>query len=183
MSNSLVKLIELSIFPIALLICAKVVGLILVNTLFNLDWHFVTSEISLYSIRIAYVTQQEKLDAASYSNLLMYLVVFVGFCMTLVQAYFLHESHVSPKTYRKLMDMKLTNFVKDSFEVFHHAFVWLILIWISTLIIIVSALSGDTYLWIAALTSLLTIILTVLLAKDYEDELKLRNQLKEVAGI
>lgn len=183
MTNSLVKIIELSIFPIALLICAKVVGLILVNSAFNLDWHFVTSDTSLYSIRIAYLTQQAKLDAASYSNLFMYMVVFVGFCLTLVQAYFLHESHVSPKTVQRLMDMKFTNVIKDSFEVFHNAFVWLVLIWISALIIIISALSGDTYLWIALLTSVLTIILTALLAKDFEDELKLRKELKAATGV
>lgn len=175
MSDKLVRLIDIAIFPVALIICAKVLGLVITNSWFGLDWGFVTNNDSIYSVRIAYPTPEQKILAASFSNLIMYSIVLIGVVVSLIQAYFFHASHISPKMMTRLIQHDLVHLVSESLEIFQKSSVWIILLWISSLIIVLSTLSGDTYLWIAILTSVLTIVLTILLAKDIEHELKLKS--------
>lgn len=178
MSDKLIKLIDYSIFPIALLICAKVIGIILVNTSFNLNWGFLNDGDSLFSVRIAYETESQKIIASSYSNLIMYITVFLGFSVSLFRAYYLHESHISPWLSAKLTMSNLLGIVSNSVDVFAKASVWLILIWMSTVLIMFSVFSGDTFVWIGVATFLLSSGLTFLLLKDYENELKIVNSSK-----
>ena len=175
MTNNLIKFIDTSVFPVALLICAKVFGMVIVNNWLGLEWSFISTDSSIYSIRIAYQNMDQAMQADSYSNLFMYLIMFIGFCLTLVQAYFFHDTHISPVVASKLIDNVFVHFISNSFEIFHRSSVWLILIWITTIMIILSTLSGNTYIWIAVISTLFTIMLSSLLAFDFERELKLSS--------
>ncbi|MBN2015552.1 hypothetical protein JW766_01855 [Candidatus Dojkabacteria bacterium] len=183
MSKSLIKLIDSALLPAAVMIVGKVVGLIITNIIFNLDWGIATDPNNFFSVRIVYPTVADQITATSYSNLIMYLFVFTGFLFVLVQALYFHSSHITPHMIAKLATNNLLNLISDSFEIYYKASVWLVILWISFFALFINVLMERAYDWIGAVCFISSILATVMLLRDVSSEIQIaKRNLPKVAS-
>ncbi|MFC1780133.1 hypothetical protein ACFLY9_00345 [Patescibacteria group bacterium] len=176
MSKSLVKLVDAALVPAAIMILGKVIGLWFVNIAFKLDWSIITDSNNFFSVKIEYATLSEQITATSYSNLIMYLFVFAGFLFVLIRALYLHSSHITPSMIAKLATNNLLNLITDSFEIYHKASVWLIMLWLALIALTVNVLLGRAYPWTGVISVLCTVLATVILLRDVAKEVEIAKK-------
>jgi hypothetical protein len=173
MSKPFVKLIDSALLPAALMICGKVVGLWVANSLFDLDWTLNTDTPHFAALQLDYFSTQDALIATSYSNAIMFLFVAIGFSFLLYQALFLHSSHISPFMLSKLAERNLMHLIKDTFHVYFETGIWAVFIWICVLIIFIHSVIGTMFIWIFFITFAIASVLSVLLLRDVQAEIQL----------
>ncbi len=175
MSASLVKLIDLSLLPAALLVIGKLVGLIITVNVFNLPWTITEIPNVLLSNRPGFLPQ-DIATASSYSDLVMYLIMAIGFSVIIVLATKFHETHIQPQLLAKLSNNNLMGLVKSSFDIYHAASIWLVFIWISVGVVWFNIAAGKTSVEVGLLTLAANIILTVILLQDVYQEIELSKK-------
>lgn len=173
MSKSLIKLIDAALIPAAVMICGKVVGLWFANALFDLEWGILADPNDFFSVKIVYGSLAEQFIATSYSNLIMYLFVFLGFLFILVKALHFHASHISPSMIAKLATNNLLNLMTNSFEIYYKASVWLVILWLAFSAILINSLLEKAYAWTAVLVFTSTILATLTLLRDVAREISI----------
>ncbi len=171
MSHTLTKLIDIALIPAALLVIGKLVGLMLTINLFDLPWSLKELPGGILSVRPA-LMPDDVVTASSYSDLIMYLIIAIGFTFVLIQATHFHETHINPRLLIKLSSNNLTGLVKSSYDIYHTATIWLIFIWISCGIIWLNVLTGKTLSWVAIATLVANIIFTTILLQDVYREIE-----------
>lgn len=171
MSKLLKKILSASILPAALMIVSKVVGMILVNWIFDLGWSIQSDTGSLFSVQIVYPSPDSALKCNSLSNLFMFVMLFGGTAVTIFQGYFLHTSHQNPKVLIKLVQFDFLIWLSDSPSIFPHMATWTTFLWISTIIIVAQTLQSNSYPWISLFSIVTSIILTWLAIRDFEREI------------
>lgn len=176
MSKSLIKLIDASLIPAATMICGKVIGLAIVNTIFDLEWGILTDPNNFFSIKIVYATRADQITASSYSNLIMFLAVLFGFILILIRALYFSDTKISPQMVARLATRNLLNLVTDSFEIYYKATVWLALLWISLFAVLFNVLIGNSYGWTGVLSVTCAIIATIILLRDVAAEIELARK-------
>ncbi len=176
MSKSFIKLIDASLVPAAVMICGKVAGLWLSNNLFKLNWGIETNPNDFFSVRIIYDSINDKIIASSYSNLIMFISVFIGFLIVLTRALFFHSSHISPRIIAKLATNNLLSLITDSFEIYYKASVWLFMLWLAFIVIFINALLGDVFIWTLAISFITSVLATTILLRDVAKEISLAKQ-------
>lgn len=176
MSKSLIKLIDSALIPAACMICGKVVGLWFANTAFGLNWGITSDPNNFFSVKIVYASVEDQITAASYSNLIMFLFVLFGFSLVLTRALFFNSRRVSPAMLAKLATNNLLNLIRDSFEIYHHASVWLVVLWLSLIALLLNVFIGRAYIWTGTISMICTIFTTIILLRDVTAEIKLAKK-------
>ena len=171
MSKSLVKLVDYSLLPAAIMIIAKFIGIIVTIRLFNLPWSIKEYTNNIFSFSTT-VSPNDISTVTSYSDLIMFAAIAIFFTITIVRAVYLHSSHVKPTLVTKLADKNLLNLIQSSYEIYHSSAVWLLFSWITSVLIIINALSGKTYAWIAITAGFASILLTLILLQDVYREIE-----------
>jgi len=157
------------------MIAGKFIGLYLSIKIFELEWGIENLSNELFSSRPV-MYKQDILTASSYSDLFLLLVMLGGFSLYVARAVFFHDSHVSPKILTRLAANGLLGLVKDSFEIYHRASVWLIFLWLSNITILINVLIGKTYTWVLLVGFVASILLTVILLRDVAYEINLAKK-------
>ncbi len=171
MSKSLIKLLDNAILPAALLVVSKFLGILLVAQIFSIDLYIEQNTNNILSFQTI-LSSQDIITVTSYSDLLMFGLIALGFTLNLIIAIFLHNSHINPITLMKLSDRNLLNLVKSSYEIYHSASIWLLFLWISTIIILGNVLNHVVYPWIGNLVILVTLVLTTIFLQDVYKEIE-----------
>jgi hypothetical protein len=172
MSKFLVHLVDEAVFPAALVIAAKALGVILVNLSYGYTWSVDTVFRAFWQPHLIYVSKEAALNVASYSNLIMFIAVFAGMASVIIKAFYLHESHASPQMVLKLAKMDLLHMLQSSFALYHQAIVWFGFQLLTTLFILTNYLQGMTYGWIAVVICTITLVTFWMLAKDIDHEVE-----------
>jgi hypothetical protein len=171
MSKLLQKILSASIFPAALIIVSKIVGMMLVNKIFDLSWGIQTQTGSLFSVQVVYESSAKALLCNSYSNLFVVFILILGVSALLFQGTYLHTSHQNPRVLVKLMNFDFLMWLAESDVIFPRLAVWLLFLWAISLMTVVQAVQGDLYPWIAIFGFIASIICTVLSFHDFERDL------------
>lgn len=175
MSKSLVKLIDYSLLPAALIIVGKFAGLFLTIRIFSLEWGIESVPNTFFSVRPVFYSADIKL-ASSYSDLILFLVVMMGFSLVLIQAVVFHNSHISPNILSRLANHNLLGLVKSTFEIYHKAAIWTIFLWMTNMMIFLNVALGKTYLWVVVFSVLVSVFLTVFLIRDVSQEIEISKK-------
>jgi hypothetical protein len=175
MSRSLVKILDAALFPAALMISGKFIGLYLVTKIFNIDWGVENLSNQLISSRPV-VYGQDLVTVSSYSDLFLLIIMTSGFSVFIIRAIYFHESHIDPRLLTRLAMKGLLGLVKDSFEIYHRASMWLIFLWLSDVTIFINILLGKTYSWVFLSGLGFSILLTVMLLRDVSYELRIAHK-------
>jgi hypothetical protein len=171
MSQSLIKLVDNALLPAALMVLGKFLGIVLAIQFFGISWSVKDYANSIFEVG-ALVRQEDIATVTSYSDLLMYALLAIFFSWNIFRAIYFHNTHVKPTLVVKLANHNLLSLVKDSYQIYHSAAVWLLFTWISNVLIIINAFMGKTYTWIAVAATLFSILLTALLLQDVQREIE-----------
>jgi len=175
MSKTLVKIVDASLFPAALMITGKFLGLYLTVKIFNLEWGIDNNPNTLFSSRPVLFSQDIQV-ASSYSDLFLLLAMLLGFSYYVIKAVFFHNTHASHKIVTRLAVNGLISLVKDSFEIYHRATVWLVFLWLTNLSILINTLLNKTYVWVLIIAFTSTVALTVILLRDVAYEISITRR-------
>jgi len=171
MSKSLVKLVDLSLLPAAIMIIGKFIGIIITIQLFNLPWSIKEYTNDIFSLTTS-VNPTDLQTVTSYSDLIMFSIIALFFTFTIIRAVYLHSTHVKPTLVTQLADKNLLNLIQSSYEIYHSSAVWLLFSWIATILIGINTLAGKTYSWIGIAALVTSILLTVILLGDVYREIE-----------
>jgi len=172
-SKSLTTLIDEAILPALLLIAAKFGGVLVVNSIIGSSWQLKFSSLMPFLPTFSYSNYQNYLVVNSYSNLLMYLVLVVGCSFVLIQAHFFHSSHISPTLHARLANLRLLSLVSDTFSLYHKGTIWLLFLWLATVLILIQSFLELNYAWIAIVSFLFTLNLSWFFLVDVEQEIEI----------
>jgi len=177
LAQTIFKLLDESIVPAAILIAAKVLGLILANSFYSLTYTVQVGG-SILPWTIVYNSAAEAQLANTFSNTIMMAVVLLGFGIVLFRAHFLHSTHIPPKLTGQLTKLKLEHFILDTFEIYHQVMVWLSFTWITTIVIFIYSISGGS-VSLGLISFLFSFTATYIYTKDIEIELKAQRLVRE----
>jgi len=172
-SKSLSALIDEAILPAFLLILAKFGGVVIVTLIIGSSWQLKFSSTLPLLPSFSYPDYQSYLVSNSYSNLLMYIALVFGCSFVLVKAHFFHSSHISPSLHAKLENLKLSFLISDTFSLYHQGVIWLLFLWLATVLILIQAFFELSYAWIAIISFLITLNFSWFFIADIEREIEI----------
>jgi hypothetical protein len=165
------ELVDLAILPAALLICAKAVGIALLNTALGLDWSIKTVANAIFSVRAVYNTGQDVALITSYTNLFMFIAIFAGCLVVTSKSLLFHQRKASPHFVLKLAKYDLLHLLKSSAHIYKEAFIWGIFLILTTVYIFISFIIGQTYPEIAGITLLFCMTFIWIMIQNIEEDL------------
>ncbi len=169
------ELVDLAILPAALLICAKAVGMALLNNFLGLDWSIQTIANAVFSIRAVYQTTSDAVLVTSYTNLFMFICIVSGGMIVTSKSLLFHHRKASPHFVLKLAKYDLLHLLKSSFHIYKEAFVWGMFLILTTVYIFISFLSSQTFGWVAALSVLFCLTFLWIMIENIEEDLLFHN--------
>ena len=167
-SRTLVRLIDQAIVPAIILLATRLASVILISYIY---------EIKLVLTNQGFVFENEShyLLVNSYSSLAMIIVLGVGLLYILLKAFIFHDTHVTPSLTTKLFHYKLTTLIQSSFELYSQGVIWLAYLYLISIVSGILAMFGLIYGWISVVGLLMSILGTVVLVFDVENEIELRR--------
>lgn len=178
MSSSIIKLIDSSLIPAALVILGKVIGLYITISILDLDWqmNFENNKIiGVYPV----VFEHDLQRASTYSDLIMLLIVYGGLGFETFRSIFLHNTHIHPSVVVRLVNLNLFGLVKDSFYIYFKASMWFVFSLLALCFVILNFFQGKTSFWVPLFGLIILVLLTVFLIRDVEMEVK--NRMKDLS--
>lgn len=174
-SKILIKLIDQAIVPAVLLITVKIVSVVLLCRYFGVNF-------TLESPGFVFTNTQEFLFINSYSTFAMVVALAVGILYTLLKSLAFHDSHITPGLTARLFSLRLSSFIQNSFDLYSQGTIWLSYLYLLLLVCAVMVVYKVLYPWVFLTTLALTIISTVVLVLDIEQELDLSKVDNKFAG-
>ncbi len=165
------QLVDVAILPAALLICAKAVGMAVLNSLLGLPWSIQTITSTLFSIRAVYQNPNDAILVTSYTNLFMFICVVAGCLMVTSKSVLFNHRKASPYFVLKLAKYDLLHLLKSSFHIYKEAFVWGMYLILTTIYVFLSFLLGQTYAWIAGVSILFCLTFLWIMVQNIEEDL------------
>ncbi|MFW5720551.1 MAG: hypothetical protein ACOCXT_06010 [Candidatus Dojkabacteria bacterium] len=170
------ELVDLAILPAALLICAKAVGIAVLNTYLGLEWSIQSVASAVFSVRVVYESASDATLVTSYTNLFMYICILAGCILVAGKSQIFHHRKASPHFVLKLAKFDLLHLLKSSMHIYKEAFVWGIFLILTTVYIVLSAfVSGSTFAWIAGITLVATMAFLWVVVDNIEEDLLFHN--------
>ena len=175
MSKILSKVLKNLVLPASLLVVSRVLGLYLATKIYGLQAILDTHAEGWFSIRVLFLDHDSIILANSFSNIVI-LIVF-----TLIGGYFALKYWLSvnlkydPRTLVKLNNLNLLSWASERNNTFVRVFIWLIFMWIITILIINDMLQLQTYDWIGIIAFVISVILTWTILRCFEKELDCLN--------
>ncbi len=179
MQKSLISILENSLFPSALVIFGKFIGIALVISYFDLPYTVSGYASSALNGTLSVTSDHAEL-ISTYSDIIMFSVIALGFSFHLIRAIFFHDTHLSPKFITQLADLNLLSLIKDTYDIYHKAAVWLGFLWVAVSIIVINVVLGTTLFWVGIVAVITTLALSVGLIQDaYQELVNIRNKPKQ----
>jgi hypothetical protein len=172
MKRSLLKLIEISILPAIVLMLAKFGGIYFSAALFNINLNLEAQSGSLVFFQTT-VKSSDLILVSSYSDLFMFLAIAIGMSIILIQALYLHDSHISSNTINKLAKYNLLSMMRSSWELYHGGVIWLVFLYIANIIILINCTRGLTQLWALLVATIFSLSYSIIFFKDLYAEIEL----------
>jgi len=168
--KSVSALIDEAIWPAVLIVSAKILGVFLVNFFFNNSW--MLSKSAFFGLpAVTYFSLEEFLLTNSLSNALMFVVISLGTSLVIVRAHFFHASHISPQLHARLLRLRLSVLLVETFKIYHQAAVWLAFLWLATILLIFQSIFNLSSPILAIVAFLVTANFSWFLAADIQREI------------
>lgn len=169
MNDRLVKLIDYSLLPFSLTILGKTVGLYVVLTMMGIDWgvgDFPNSFVSVTPV----VYGKDLQTVATYSNLFMFVVLFVGFSFYLIVANLRRKNLFNSRLLRIVTQANFVNVFQRGEFLYTRIFVWFTYLWLVTFYILVDAVVGRSSGLLAVFVLFLSTLASASIISDFFKE-------------
>lgn len=175
MSKSLIKLLDNALLPAALMVVGKFTGILITMQIFGINFVIKETPNNVFAFQTL-LSSQDALLVTSYSDLIMFSILAIGFSICIVRAVFFHNSHVSLSLLTRLAHRNLLNMIQNSYEIYHTASIWLFFLWISCIMVASNALSHLIYNWVGIAVFVAAILLSIVFFQDVYREVEYLRQ-------
>jgi len=125
-SKILLKLIDQAIIPAVLVVGTRLASIALFSNYFDIDYTINKQGITFSNISNYVIIN-------SYSFLCIVAIITAGVFGVLINSALFHHEHIKPHTTAKLFALKLSGLIKNSYEVYTKAAVWITYMWLLTI--------------------------------------------------
>ncbi len=171
MSKLLRRTLKVSIAPAVLIIAGKLLGIIIANVIYKLDF-FIDNQIEgFFSIQLLYTDATTTLLVNSLSNLFMILVLAVPTLYFIVKTSVYQSTFENPRTIVKITKFNIANWITKDDTSFLIIFIWSAFLVVASLITIAQTIQGTCYEWIGIAAGVLSIFAIWGTIKTFEVEI------------
>jgi hypothetical protein len=170
MSKLLKRALKLAITPASLLIVGKFLAIMILVTLYKLDFKIENGTSSLFSIQFLLASEKDTLFVNSISNLTSLLLIAFPTYYMLVKRTVLKDAQTNPRTVVKLTKLNILKWVTKEETTFMQSLIWTVFLWIVSGISIASCVMLQTYSWIGIVAGVLAILSAWGLLRTFEIE-------------
>ena len=157
MSKLLRRTLKVSIAPAVLMIAGKLLGIIIANVIYKLDF-FIDNQIKgIFSIQLYYTDSATTLLVNSVSNLIMVLVLAVPTLYFIIKTSVYQSAFENPRTIVKITKFNIAHWITKDDTSFLSIFIWASFLLIASLITIAQTIQGTCYDWVGIIAGVLTI--------------------------
>jgi hypothetical protein len=160
MSNLLKRALKLSIAPAILIIAIKILGILLLSSIYDFDIQIGNDLDHVFSTQIYLSSEQDALflnsltDALTLSSLVFPLIYMI------IKISVIQSSKRNPRTVVKLTKTNLLKWVMKDDTSFLKVFIWTAFLWIISALIIVNTLQAKTSIAIGITAGICALIAT-----------------------
>ncbi len=157
MSKLLKRTLKISVAPAILMIAGKLLGIVLANILYKLDF-FIDNQIQgIFSIQLYYTDSMTTLLVNSVSNLIMVLVLAVPTLYFIIKTSIYQSTFENPRTIVKLTKFNMTNWITKDDSSFLIIFIWTAFLVIASLVVVAQTIQGNCYEWVGIIAGVFAI--------------------------
>ncbi len=160
MIRGLVKFLDLALLPFAITILAKVLGLYIVLNWLDIDWGIAEFPNSVFSVT-PLVYGRDVFVVATYSNLILFFVVFLFAAINILGITLRSKSISDPVRFRQILGLIPENWLQKGYFLHTRSFVWVLYLWLVTVYIIIDSMFGRTHSWLLVVSSILSAAVTI----------------------
>lgn len=171
MSDSLIKLIDRSLFPASIMVGGKLLGLMVSIWILGVEWGISDYSSTIFGARPA-VELVRLREVSSLSDLFLLITLAVFTSWHLYRNIQLKSHNIHPKKLAELMERNLLRLVTHSFEVLYTGTLWLLFQWLANLTILINVATGKTYFWVWLISFIISITFTVFTLRDIYSEVE-----------
>jgi uncharacterized membrane protein YphA (DoxX/SURF4 family) len=172
LSKVLLKLIDKAIIPALLLLASRIVSIILVSNHLDIEYK-ITKAGFIFSNSYEYT------KVNSYSVVVMTFLLLIGLGYVLSKSVFFHDSHIKPSITTRLFSLKAQSLIQNSYEIYTQGAIWLSYAYLLLVVSGIMTMSGLLYKWVFYLILGVTLLATLLLVLDVEEEVDISKNTKE----
>ncbi len=167
-SRTLLKLIDQAILPAVVLLSTRILSILAISRYYGVN-------ITIDSEGFTFPSKESYILVNSYSTMAMIGVLAIGILYILYKAYVFHDTHITPFLTAKLFSLRLSSLIQNSYELYSQAIVWLAYLYLTASVTGVLAFFGFVYKWSFYTALVMSIISTVVLVVDIENEMDLKR--------
>lgn len=165
-------ILKSTLFPASLMIVSKIVGLVLVSTIFGLNIYIENNANQLFSVNLYLLNQDKTILANSFSNILMLTTMAIGFAIYYFRYKAYQNTISNPRTIIKLLKLNILGWVTTNNGGIISSVVWGVFLWITCILIIINSTQMYSYNWIGYISSIILISSFWLVIQLIETEIK-----------
>ncbi len=158
MSNLLKRALKISLTPAILIIAVKVLGILLLGSIYGFDMQIGNDLGETFSTQIYISNEKDALFLNSLSDGLTLSVLVLPLAYMIVKVFVSRKSLEDPRTIIKLTKANLLKWVTDKETSFLKVFIWTVFLWIVSSLIIVNTLQEKTYIGIGVSAGICALI-------------------------
>lgn len=171
MSKLLRRTLKISVAPAVITIAGKLLGIIIANVVYNLDF-FIDNQIDgIFSIQLYYTDTTTTLLVNSISNLIMVLTLAVPTLYFIVKTSVYQSTFENPRTIVKITKFNIANWITKDDASFLKIFIWSTFLVIASLITIAQTIQGICYGWVGIVAGVFSIFAIWGTIKTFEMEI------------
>jgi hypothetical protein len=170
MSKLLKRALKLAFTPAVIIIAGKFLSLFILLRIYNIDF-IISNDISgIFSIRILLEDSDMSAYVNSISSFITYLLITIPTLYLLLKHTVLKKAQSNPKTIVKLTRINVLTWLTKQGSSFLTTFVWTAFQWILSAMIVVQAISDNTYMWMGILAGVSAILFAWGILRTFELE-------------
>jgi len=157
MSKLLRRILKISIAPAVVMIAGKLLGIIIANIVYKLDF-FIDNQIQgIFSIQLYYTDSTITLLVNSVSNLIMVLALAIPTLYFIVKTSIYQSAFENPRTIVKITRLNIMKWITKDDTSFLSIFIWSSFLLIASLVTISQVIQGTCYGWVGIIVGVLAL--------------------------
>ena len=164
-SKLLIKLIDQAIIPAVVLVSTRIVSMALLAMYYEVPFELTRKG-------FIFEGKEQYTQINSYSLLIMTAVLAISLAFFLLKAHVFHDTHITPKLTATLFSLRMQGMVQSSMDLYTKGTIWISYAYLMTILTGALALYYFIYAFVFYITLAVTILSSILLITDIENEIK-----------
>ncbi|HOV34438.1 MAG TPA: hypothetical protein PLS56_00355 [Candidatus Dojkabacteria bacterium] len=170
MSKLLKRALKIAVWPAIIMIAAKVLGILGINALYNLDYYIDNQIEGIYSVQICYTDPSSTILVNSLSDIIMIVALALPTFYFTIKTLLYETSFQNPRTIVKITELNILKWITKKGTTFLQIFIWSAFLTTSSAIAIAHSVQGNAYSWVGITAMIIGILSIWGMIKTYQLE-------------